>query len=132
MKRGIKKLYVHSEMVASGEWANIKKPDELDELTLSLQAKGGGCHWEFSIKLEMLQKRPAMCVKMWNDSWEAFAEAPEVFEILRKYKDETTYRDDSTVWSNLIEDLENAGWKRVKPKKLKKQRAPELCDKCGR
>lgn len=131
MKRGIKKMYVHSEMIAARQWVRPNDPDELDEITLSLGAKEGGCYWEFSINLERLSGRPTMNLKMWDDSWEAFREAPEVFEILRKYKDESTHRDDSTVWLKMIEDLEKAGWKHIKPEPRKVTKEELACPTCG-
>jgi hypothetical protein len=130
MKRGTKTLLIQSEHVQAGRWIPPSDPKDLDRIMLTNKAKGGGCYWEFSILLEQLSGKATMCVKMWNDSWIAFKEAPEVFEILEKYHRED-HVDDSASWPKLIEDLKKAGWKHEKPEPVE-SRIKHKCPACGK
>lgn len=130
MRRGTKTLSIQSEHVAAGRWMAPSDPHDLDRIMLTNEAKGGGCYWEFSILLEQLGGKATMCVKMWNDSWIAFKEAPEVFKLLKKYHQPSGV-DDSASWPKLIKDLEKAGWKHEKPEPIEKL-VKHKCHACGR
>jgi hypothetical protein len=130
MKRGTKTLLIQSEHVQAGRWIPPSDPKDLDRIMLTNSAEGGGCYWEFSILLEQLGGKATMCVKLWNDSWTAFKEAPEVFKILEKYHRESGH-DDSQLWPKLIEDLKKAGWKHEKPEPIE-TRIKHKCPACGK
>ncbi len=126
-----KRMFVHSEMVAAGVWANVNKPDMLDEIFLSLGYKEGGCEWEFGIELRLLQgNHAAMLVRIFSDSWRAFKEAPEIFAVLTKFAKPSS-ADDRETWPKLIEALDAAGWKKEKPEPRELPKPP-VCHACGR
>jgi hypothetical protein len=43
---------------------------------------GGGVAWEFSVEERDLSG-PTLLLRMFDDSWDAFADVPELFEVLR-------------------------------------------------
>jgi hypothetical protein len=129
-KRGIKTMYIQSEHVDARRWIAPSDPDDLDRLMMTNKAKGGGCYWEFTIRLERLSGKASMKIEAWNDAWIAFKEAPEVFEILAKYQREGR-EDDAPLWPKLIEDLKKAGWKHEKPEPVE-SRIKHKCPACGK
>lgn len=49
----------------------------------SAEGEGGGVAWEFPVEDgSHLIGRPGLRLKMWGDSWEAFAQVPEFFAVL--------------------------------------------------
>lgn len=126
-----KKMFVTSEMIEGREWPPmIKMKDEIDSILLTLKAPEGGCAWEFRIVLEDLTKKATPKVVAWNDSWKAFKDAPEIFEVLGRFQEEG-HRDFSDRWPKLIAALEAAGWERVKPVPVT-DKWPEPCRTCGK
>ena len=125
-----RKLYVHSEMVAAGVWANIKRPDMLDELFVNCK-RDGETVFEFGIELTLLQQnKGAMVTRIYSDTWNAFTEDPKLFKLLAKFTMPSD-RDDRETWPKLIEALEEAGWKKEKPEPREMPK-PLVCEKCGR
>ena len=127
----VKRMFIFSEMVEAGVWAYVNKPDILDEILLSLGRKEGGCVWEFGIELRLLQgNHAAMVTRAFSDSWQAFKDAPEIFEVLTKFAQPSS-NDDREAWPKLIEALDKAGWKKEKPEPRELPK-PLVCEKCGR
>lgn len=124
-----KRLIVYSEMIKAGRYPPRGSDSDnwLDELNMAKASPGGGCLWEFNIRLIELAGKGALQLQMFADSWEAFEEAPEVFEVLRMYAKEHG-SDDRAVWPDLIADLEKVGWKRehAEPREGRK------CRECGK
>lgn len=129
-KRGTKTIYIQSEQVEAGRWMPPSDPHDLDRIMLTNKAEGGGCHWEFELRLEKLSGKATMRIQMWNDSWIAFKEAPEVFQVLEKYH-RAGHVDDSDAWPKVIEDLKKAGWQHEKPEPIP-SKIKHKCPACGK
>lgn len=129
----VKRMFVTSEMIEGRQWPpQVKMKDEIDSILLSLASPedGGGCAWEFKIALEDLSRKATPKLVMWNDSWEAFEDAKEVFQVLRVFQ-EVGHREFSDRWHRLIDALEKVGWERVKPVPVT-DKWPEPCPTCGK
>lgn len=62
-------------------------PDRVvDEVNVVIGAlpDGGGCRYEFSVKWILLGGRPSPELCMFDDSWDAFDEVPEIFKYLTR------------------------------------------------
>lgn len=126
MSKLIKRLFVASEMEGAGIWANVRKPDALDEILLSVKG-----HWEFSIELiKLMDNEGHLRLKMFSDSWRALTEAPEVFKVLSGFHSKGE-RDGRLVWPELIRALEGVGWQKQKPEPREMPKPP-VCAACGR
>lgn len=130
-RKGIKKLYVASEMMKAGVWGPMIKKDDLDEVHITFASPEGGCFWEFSIALRLLSdNHAAFLLKMYGDSWMALGEAPEVFKVVQQFASKSQ-EDNREAWPKLIQALEKVGWNREKPEP-RELPTPVICSKCGR
>src|ERR1044072_5265563 len=112
-------------MITAGEWGNIKPAGIVDEITLSYHDEERKLKWELGIEMvEFREGDRSMRVRMYSDSWRAYKENREVFEVLNEFAG-PSQRDDRGVWDAMIERLQAAGWTRVKPQA--KEPARELC-----
>jgi hypothetical protein len=128
MPKQIMRLFVASEMEAAAVWGNIRRPEALDELLLSV--KGG---WEFGIELvKLMDNKAHLRLKMYSDSWKALTDAPEIFQVLARFdRQHERDRDEREVWLELIAALEEVGLKRQKPEPREMPK-PVVCQSCGR
>lgn len=90
---------------------------------------GGGCEYEFSVMIERVGGRAALTLRLFNDSWKAFTDCPEVFNILARLHDDGRRGATKKDFDFLCGELERAGWRRHRPTR----KEPEIrkCESCG-
>jgi len=126
----VKKLFLHSEFVAARNWVASNDPDDLDEIWLSYSYEEGGCDWECGIELINLQGKAAARLKVFDDAWKMFEDAPEIGRVLRSFH-KTSGEDSRGSWGSLIEALIKEGWKRQIPDPKEIYESPR-CHACGK
>ena len=69
-------------------WSELWCVDTLDSeerrrVGIHRSHRDGGVAWEFHLIEREVGGRPTLQLRMFDDSWDAFADAPELFEALR-------------------------------------------------
>lgn len=113
----------------SGEDHNI----DAINFSVSDGPKNDGFLYEFHIALvQWRDGRCAMQARVYSDSWRAYADCPEVWELLasmhRCFEDGNYSRKGPEVFDDLVSRLEKAGWKnegRLHPRYYR------VCRECG-
>ncbi|GLY32000.1 hypothetical protein [Kineosporia sp. NBRC 101731] len=59
------------------------------EIMVSASARGGGCAWEFPIEEFELGGRMVTRARIFNESYVAFQQVPELFELLAERRPQT-------------------------------------------
>jgi len=122
-----KYFFVRSEMEAAKKWMGGNDADALDEINLVFGDQvRGGCKWEFSVELRRLsdEGNTAMELKVFDDAFVVFREAPEVFATLEKFHCQGSKKDRREDWPRLVEALEKAGWIHRRPEDERPNRFP--------
>jgi hypothetical protein len=70
-------------------WAAANHIDH-PQLSISASHKGGGCAWEFTAEQDELGGRQVVRVKMFFDSFAAYAQMPEFFAALAEQGESAT------------------------------------------
>jgi hypothetical protein len=67
-------------------WAAASTPGEEPHLNVQAAADGGGVAWEFDVSEYHLGGKLCTRIQMFDDAYEAFAQIPEFFILMREHQ----------------------------------------------
>lgn len=69
-------------------WSAARTPGEKPHLNVQASARGsgGGVAWEFDVSEHELGGKPCTRIEMFDDAYEAFAQIPEFFVLMREHQ----------------------------------------------
>ena len=68
-------------------WKAAKPPETVYEIDVQRRYDGGGVEWEFSVVWERLgTPELCMCLRIWDDAFEAFIDIPAFFVALAELR----------------------------------------------